>query len=506
MKPHALLAALLTHALTHAAPPTQQTAVPYLPAANAFEYDYSADVEAQERILVQATTQQAVMQPRDPLEEAREMAKLNIMDRILIALGPTFGKELPRLNTDALATVSTPLLNINSSAPCPYKYKRCSSQTFFPTCDIPKNTSPEIWPQRFNLFFNLSSDFGNNLYVINATLRLYKNNSLPLEHPKTLLIRAHYYLKSLTKRRDRKRLVAGVQISSDYLGWVTLPVPGMVKRWKRQRNNHGVLVSVTDVDDTHWDAPKIFVIMDCVSGAVPLPFEVQSEQDRQKYPSLNVRLGSPDDTLDPDLLPESTPRPRQSYNPSALNYSTPLPPYGPTPTMQGDDPQLYEDDYEADLRHEEEKEREVEEEGRAANIAPPHVEIMDLIAREFPLLEEEEEEEEEENEEEGINPHPTNSYPLLHQIHHHHLRQSQRTPPQAPPTTPPPPHHFLPVFTTATPPPPPQDPSTSIPARPQFLRRPQSPPSPPRASLRGPVRKRGIKSRKRNRVGGHRRE
>lgn len=81
--------------------------------------------------------------------------------------------------------------------------QRCSSQTYFPSCEIPRNTDSEIWPQRFNLFFNLSEDFDSKLDVINATLRLYKNNSLSLEWPKTLLIRAFVYTRSLTRRRSK---------------------------------------------------------------------------------------------------------------------------------------------------------------------------------------------------------------------------------------------------------------------------------------------------------------
>ncbi|XP_042242627.1 uncharacterized protein LOC121879905 isoform X2 [Homarus americanus] len=261
---------------------------------------------------------------------AREMARLNIMDRILIALGPPFGEKLPKAPTnDTLATVSTPI-NITAE-PCPYKYKRCSSQTFFPSCNIPRNTDPEVWPQRFNLYFNLSANFDSRLDVINATLRLFKNSSLPLQHPKTLLIKAYVYTKSLTKRRAKTTLVADAQVTSDYLGWVSLPVEKMVRRWKRQRSNHGLLVTVNDIDLTPWDAPRLFVIMDCASGLVPLPFEVQTDEEGQRYPALNVFLGSPDDEREvnepdpspspvPAMLPESVTVDIQSDDPAVYDY------------------------------------------------------------------------------------------------------------------------------------------------------------------------------------------
>lgn len=60
--------------------------------------------------------------------------------------------------------------------------------------------------------------------------------------------------------------MADAQVSSDYIGWVSLSVDRMVRRWKKQRNNHGLLVTVTDPNQIPWDAPKLFVIMDCASG------------------------------------------------------------------------------------------------------------------------------------------------------------------------------------------------------------------------------------------------
>ncbi|KAK3857815.1 hypothetical protein Pcinc_035955 [Petrolisthes cinctipes] len=260
---------------------------------------------------------------------AKEIARLNIMDKILIALGPPFGEKLPKAPTnDTLATVPTPI-QINA-LPCPYKYKRCSSQTYFPSCEVPRNTDPEIWPQRFNLFFNLSREFNYKVDVMAATLRLYKNDSLPLEVPKNLFINAYIYNKSLTRKRHRTRLVTGTKILSDYIGWVTLSVEPMVRRWRRRRSNHGLLITVIDVDDIPWDAPRIFVTMDCTSGLLPLPFEVQTEEEGQRYPALNVRLGSPDD--EPGATLSTSPAP--DYNTTVENSTL----------MQSDEPDIYDYD------------------------------------------------------------------------------------------------------------------------------------------------------------------
>lgn len=345
MYSHALLAMVValttttTHVLTF---PTEDHRIPQeynidlsqetpTPVHEDYLYEYMTedDEEEQDFRRILYDTLVPTIPSRDPLADAREMARLNIMDRILIALGPPFGDMLPKAPTnDTLATVPTPI-NITAE-PCPYKYKRCSSQTFFPSCDIPRNTDPEIWPQRFNLYFNLSADFDSKLDVINATLRLFKNSSLPLQSPKTLLIKAYVYTKSLTRRRAKTTLVADAQVSSDYLGWVSLPVDKMVRRWKRARNNYGLLITVNDIDQILWDAPRLFVIMDCASGLVPLPFEVQTDEEGQRYPALNVRLGSPDDEGEVNL-------PSPSPAPVFL-------PEGVTVVMQSDDPTVTDSD------------------------------------------------------------------------------------------------------------------------------------------------------------------
>ncbi|CAL4132330.1 unnamed protein product [Meganyctiphanes norvegica] len=251
---------------------------------------------------------------------ARAMARLIIMDRLLTALG--FGESLPTPPNDTLATMPTPI-NITSEH-CPYKYKRCSSQAFFPSCDHPRNTDPETWAKHFNLYFNLSDDFDNTLDVINATLRLFKNKALPLEYPTTLLIKVSMYNRSLNRRRAKKTLIADVQVPSDYIGWVSLPVAEMVRKWKKSRNNHGLLVAVSDVIQMTWDAPKLFVTMDCSSGLNPLPFEIQTDLEGQRYPALNVRHGSIDEEFPGTTEPSTQDSWIMNINPDLLNEDSSL--------------------------------------------------------------------------------------------------------------------------------------------------------------------------------------
>ncbi|KAK8741623.1 hypothetical protein OTU49_002306 [Cherax quadricarinatus] len=258
----------------------------------------------------------------DELAE-KEWAKLSVLERLLAALGKDFHRELPRgLTNDTLATVPTDI-NITSED-CSDKYMRCSSQAFFASCDIPRNTDPEIWPQHFNLYFNLSTDFESE--VINATLRLFKNNSPPLQYQKTLLVSAYVYTKSLTRKRSKKTKVDVTEVPSDYVGYVLLTVDKMAKRWKRQKNNHGLLITVSDVDETPWDASRLFVTMDCNSSnvsLVPLPFEVQTDDEDQRFPAISLVLGTPQDEGEanppsprplPVVLPEGVTMDVQSEN------------------------------------------------------------------------------------------------------------------------------------------------------------------------------------------------
>ena len=67
MAAHALLVTLLTHALvTHAAPQGFQTEVPYY---DYFDYDYSADIEAQEALLAETTSAPAALHHLDTMTE-----------------------------------------------------------------------------------------------------------------------------------------------------------------------------------------------------------------------------------------------------------------------------------------------------------------------------------------------------------------------------------------------------------------------------------------------------
>lgn len=70
------------------------------------------------------------------------------------------------------------------------------------------------------------------------------------------------------------------------------------------------------------------------SGLLPLPFEVQTEEVGQRYPALNVRLGSPDD--EPGATPSTSPAPD--------NYTTEN-----STLMQSDEPDIYDYDYTAPL-------------------------------------------------------------------------------------------------------------------------------------------------------------
>lgn len=65
---------------------------------------------------------------------------------------------------------------------------------------------------------------------------------------------------------DKKIEVASASVATGFIGWVNLSVERMVRRWKKHRHNHGLLITVQDQDLIPWDGDKLFVTMDCSSG------------------------------------------------------------------------------------------------------------------------------------------------------------------------------------------------------------------------------------------------
>ncbi|XP_018027485.1 uncharacterized protein LOC108682759 [Hyalella azteca] len=259
----------------------------------------------------------ATLSPIESFALNRERAIQQLLGKVLRALGPEFVARLPVAPTNATLTPLNSALRVGTGT-CPERYRRCSSQTFYPSCEVPRNTDEQMWQQRFTLFFNISSEISsirrNN--VLNATLRLYKLR-IALIEPTTFIVKLHVFTKSLKRNRERSRVVASTQLSSDYEGWVFLNVSSFVQRLKN-RNNHGFKISIQNEKNVPWNIPNFFVKMDCKASnesLIPLPFEVQLDDNTQRYPALNIRSGTQEVETDNDYLN------------AADNFSGNLPPH-----------------------------------------------------------------------------------------------------------------------------------------------------------------------------------
>jgi len=226
---------------------------------------------------------------------SKDIAVQFVLGKVLRALGPRFEKDLPSAPTNATLTPLDSALTVETDF-CPTRYRRCSSLTFYPSCELPRNTNRHMWNRRFSLFYDISEQLSSihRADVLNATLRLYKNISIPLNNPMTLIVRLHAFTQSLRLNRERSILVASTRVSNDYNGWVFLNVEGVFRRLK-SRHNYGFKLSVKNERNEIWNIPNLFVKMDCQASnesLVPLPFEVQLNDPTQRYPALNIRYGS----------------------------------------------------------------------------------------------------------------------------------------------------------------------------------------------------------------------
>lgn len=233
----------------------------------------------------------------DAFERNRELALNFLLDKVRRALGRKFVERLPPPPTNATLTPINTTFTMLSTEFCPEYYTRCSSQTFYPSCELPRNTDRNMWEQRFTHFFNISSEIAtiNHQDVLNATLRLYKNFSLPLKTSIMLTVRLHAFTRSLKRNRERSRFISQTKVSSDFVGWVFLDVYKLIKRLKGT-SNHGIKITIHNENNAPWNYPDLFVKMNCSASnesLVPLPFEVtQLGEDTQRYPALNIRSGT----------------------------------------------------------------------------------------------------------------------------------------------------------------------------------------------------------------------
>ncbi|XP_039275769.1 uncharacterized protein LOC120349490 [Nilaparvata lugens] len=189
-------------------------------------------------------------------------------------------------------------------------------QSFYPSCELPRNTDEELWSngESMHLLFDLNfptSLQGNVVNIIAAKLRLHKvsqanmtvavsetcpppafdggestpaikafNPSLPLPpspitvDDKKIRVSIYWYTRSLKKHRVKRKLLDSQMVSVYGDAWTEWNVRQAVKAWKESNKNFGLAIEVEDEDGNLLPAHKYFSPMNCskeASTSRPIP-------------------------------------------------------------------------------------------------------------------------------------------------------------------------------------------------------------------------------------------
>ncbi|KAI5755957.1 hypothetical protein M8J77_020965 [Diaphorina citri] len=191
-------------------------------------------------------------------------------------------------------------------------------QSFYPTCDLPRNTTSDLWNNNgtvMNLFFNNIQAVLSTSNVLKAKLRLYKHsrsaeNLVVAEEgcthnqdekkkgdgeTKTVedrLIRVsiYWYTRPLKKSKDKKKLLDSQMLSIYGEEWTEWNIKPAVKAWKETPSkNFGLSVIVEDEDGVKLPVDKLFAAMNCsneASTARPFPgFFVHPNRENVEFQS-----------------------------------------------------------------------------------------------------------------------------------------------------------------------------------------------------------------------------
>ncbi|XP_050534660.1 uncharacterized protein LOC126901853 isoform X1 [Daktulosphaira vitifoliae] len=202
-------------------------------------------------------------------------------------------------------------------------------QSFYPTCELPKNTNSEVWNSKesMNLMFNISLPKASNGITVNvntAKLRLYKqllpcnsqvNNetddqticapifledntkksttnisdsaiaSLIMEE-KQIRVSVYAYTKSLRKKKIKRKLLDSRMMSYYGEKWTEWNIRSAVRLWRREPfHNFGLSIEVEDEEGNVLPVHRFFRSINC-SGDVqmtklkPIPgFLMEAVQD-----------------------------------------------------------------------------------------------------------------------------------------------------------------------------------------------------------------------------------
>ncbi|XP_054266669.1 uncharacterized protein LOC128988915 isoform X2 [Macrosteles quadrilineatus] len=256
-------------------------------------------------------------------EKLKEMRLANIKNQIMNILWPegtppSFSSNItmpqqPRLHQQdllrAIADKMRPLKNPFTPGDV-YTEK---IQSFYPSCEIPRNTDAELWNDNriMNLLFDLSYPSpspmqGTQVNIVAAKLRLYKlsqgnislvpescppseqedspqDSDLPFPpsrqfpsfaEDKMIRVSVYWYTRSLKKHRVKRKLLDSQMLSVYGEAWTEWNIRGAVKVWRDNGRNFGLAVEVEDEDGTVLPTDKYFAPMNCsqeASTSRPIP-------------------------------------------------------------------------------------------------------------------------------------------------------------------------------------------------------------------------------------------
>ncbi|KAK9753192.1 TGF-beta propeptide [Popillia japonica] len=180
-------------------------------------------------------------------------------------------------------TIPFPAQAVFNVSDSPYTEK---IRSFYPTCDVPKNTK-DLWKEEnfLNLFFNV--DYHQNATIATATLRLHRlprenqtttfwgadscaDNNVS-EEEKLLRVSIYWYVKSSKKHSKVKRRLCDSKMISENSPWVELSVKAATRTWTKSGKNMGLAILVEDQDGGTLKASKYFKGATCTVGTVDTP-------------------------------------------------------------------------------------------------------------------------------------------------------------------------------------------------------------------------------------------
>ncbi|XP_025199896.1 uncharacterized protein LOC112597873 isoform X2 [Melanaphis sacchari] len=201
--------------------------------------------------------------------------------------------------------------NLNNFPTYPSDAFTEKTQSFYPTCDLPRHTNEEVWntKESMNLMFNISlpkSSKGISINVNMARLRLYKqfvscysqssnetddSQACPstfyvetMKQPNTNLSTAgvvplimderqirvsiYAYTRSLKRKRVKRKLLDSRMVPYYSEKWTEWNIRNAVKAWhKNPVRNYGINVEVEDEDGNLLPVSKFFRPMNCSGDA-----------------------------------------------------------------------------------------------------------------------------------------------------------------------------------------------------------------------------------------------